>query len=198
MTGAGSRWGSAGNLLLGSSGSFSSLIVSNGGGVVDNFANIAFNGGSGNCTAVVTGANSLWTKSGQREHRQYRVAANVVIVTNGGLLGCVNVMAVGNGGANNQLIVGNGGVVVSGTGGRLGVTSASIGNVAVVAGSGSQWVTGSELDIGLAGSLNQMRVTNGGTVASVGAFIGANAVQGGTGSSNLLTLSGAGFDLEQF
>jgi T5SS/PEP-CTERM-associated repeat protein len=187
---AASAWRMGGNLALGSFGSVSTLVVTNGGKVVDNQGNIALNNGSSNNSAVVTGAGSLWTNNGNLNIGNAG-PFNQLVVSNGAVAACGGSFSVGNSGASNQLMLLSGGVIANNNG-RLGVFNLSDGNLAVVSGAGSLWTNRGEVDVGQGGSFNQLFVTNGGKIASVGAYIGANAAQSGSGNGNVVILTGAG------
>jgi len=189
---AGSSWSMSGNLVLGSSGSYELLVISNGAKVVNNFGNIALNAGSTGNSAIVTGSNSLWTNAGNVNVGNAG-GFNSLTVSNGATvaIAITSGINVGNIGASNQLTITSGGVVTTG-GAKMGLGPFSGGNVAIVSGSGSLWTNNGELDIGPSGSFNNLLITNGGQMFSAGAFIGANAVQGGSGNSNLVVLAGQG------
>jgi T5SS/PEP-CTERM-associated repeat protein len=187
VTGPNSRWSMGGNLELGYYGVYNQLIVTNGGRVENIYGNMGFNPGSIGNSAVVAGVNSLWTN---------RETVNVgnssgfcrVVVTNGGTVGA-GFLQIGNSGPSNQLTVAGGGKIIS-AGGRLGSTPSSGANVAVITGSGSQWNSTSGLEVGTSGSFNQLFLTNGGKIISGGAYVGANALQSGSGNSNLVVIAG--------
>ncbi len=192
VTGANSRWGVGGNLNFGVLGSFSRLIVTNGGRVENNFGNMAFNGGVSNA-AVVTGAGSVWTNRGSVNIGNSG-SFNQVLVTNNGRLGAGGGVNVGNGGSSNQLLITSGGVVTSSSGALTGNTG-SRGNVAVVRDVNSLWTMSSGLTVGANGDFNRLLVTNGAKIFSSGAYVGANSIQSGIGHSNLALLAGAGSTL---
>jgi T5SS/PEP-CTERM-associated repeat protein len=187
VTGANSDWNIGGNLDFGDYGSYSQLIVTNGGRVEDNFGNMGFNAGSVGNSAVVTGANSVWTN-----HSNVNVGNsagfNRVTVSNGGTLGA-GFVTVGNTGPSNQLTVASGGKIVSG-GGRLGNNASAPGNVAVITDAGSQWNSSSDIELGTSSSFNQLILTNGAKIISAGAYVGANPIQDGSGNSNLVVIAG--------
>ena len=83
---AGSVWINNGQLNIGTAGTSSTLLITNGGTVSDTLGLISFNfSGTTNNQVIVTGANSLWTNSGQ--------------------------VCVGNAGMFNTLLITNGGTV---------------------------------------------------------------------------------------
>jgi fibronectin-binding autotransporter adhesin len=136
VTGAGSVWSSAGELLLGYSGAANQLVVSNG-GVVQNLLSGYVGFFANNNAAIVTGTGSVWSN--------------------------VSLLRVGRDGSGNQLTVSDGGVVRS-VGGVLGSSVTGSNNLAVVTGAGSLWTNASLLTLGDSGSGNQLVVSNGGTV----------------------------------
>ncbi len=165
VTGTNSIWNNMGNLAIGSFGSFNNLIVTNGGKAFGSFGNIGHLSGSAFNVVTVAGNGSLWELT--------------------------ELLNVGNAGVSNRLVVAEGGRVVNPFG-RVGFGAASIGNLAVVKDSGSQWVSSTGLAVGEDTSYNQMLITNGGAVLSGGAYIGGKFTQSGSGSSNSVIITGAG------
>jgi T5SS/PEP-CTERM-associated repeat protein len=164
VTGTGSLWTNSGELRIGDSGRGNRLVVSNGGVLRTTSVRVGLGSSSATNNAVaVTGAGSLWTNSGQ--------------------------ILIGEFSGRNQLVVSNGGVVassdctLSGTGGF----DAARNNVAVVTGSGSL-LTSLSLYVGRYGGIgHQLVVSNGGTVADFGGFLGY-----GSASNNVGLVTGAG------
>lgn len=190
VTDASSVWSMGGNLNMGL-GPYGVLMVTNGGRVENNFGNMGFNSvASTGVTAIVTGNNSVWTNRSIL-NIGHSGPLNRVTVTSGGTLGCGSGINIGNGGASNQLIVTSGGRVLGG-GARFGLSTFSLGNLAVITDPGSQWTLTSELDVGDSSSFNQLFLTNGARILSAGVFVGAKFIQSGIGSSNLVVLAGAG------
>ncbi len=190
VSGVSSAWNCGGNLSVGYQGSFNLLVVTNGGKVANGNGALSFNGGSAFNAAIVTGPNSIWTNNGNVNIGN-NGPSNSVVLTNGGMLESANLVVVGNGQSSNRLDVVAGGMILS-DGGRIGGANFATGNVATVSGPGSQWIASSEVDVGFAGTANQLWLTNGGKIYSSGAFVGGSAIQSGTGRSSLLVIAGAG------
>jgi T5SS/PEP-CTERM-associated repeat protein len=63
VAGTNSVWNCANNLQLGVSGSGNSLVISNGGRVIDSSGFVGANPGSDSNSLLVVGANSIWTNT---------------------------------------------------------------------------------------------------------------------------------------
>jgi T5SS/PEP-CTERM-associated repeat protein len=97
--------------------------------------------------------------------------------------------AVGTNGSFNALIVTNAGVVRVSSSSRIGYTSTSSNNYALVSGVGSLWSNGVELSIGSTGSFNRLTVNDGARVLMDGrTWMGYDIVSG----HNSLSLDGTG------
>lgn len=161
------RWRMGGSLFIGSNGSMSRLIISNG-AFVENFsARLSFAGAAGNQTvssnnfALITGAGSVWSNR--------------------------NDLDVGQSGRNNQMIVSNGGRVVSVTA-SVGENGAASNNLALVTGSGSVWSNAMNLRVGVLGSSNRLVVEAGGRVHAGTGIVGDLS----SGSNNQVIVTGPG------
>ena len=156
----------SGNLYVGYYGSNNSLIISNGGRVVDQNGSVGFHD-DGN-TALVTGTNSLWSNASS--------------------------FYVGNCGSYAQLIVSNGGGVIS-SNGYIAEISKWSNCAAVITGTGSYWSNTGTLTIGSVAnggnnpsSGNSLLISGGGCVTDSNAVI-ANATNF---YSNSVTVTGVG------
>jgi M6 family metalloprotease-like protein len=163
VTGVGSLWSNALDLIVGNGGSGNSLTITNGGVVRNDNGRVADTPGSVANVVRVTGAGSLWTNSGT--------------------------VFIGREGSGNRLLLDDGGAVQSASDGFVGAGTASDNNLALVSGAGSVWRSAGELRVGGQGSLNAVIVSNGGAVVnnngSIGGSTGASAnraVVTGTGS----------------
>lgn len=147
VAGTGSAW-TNNNLYFGWSGSFNTLIISNAGRVMNNFASYVAHGfaGSRSNSVLVTGTNSVWNMGGE--------------------------LVFGNNGAGNRLVITNGGRVFNASG-RIGEEPGSSGNTALVTGAGSSWTNTATLTVGRAGGHNQVTVNKGGRLYSFYASLGA-------------------------
>ena len=175
VTGSGSTWLSAGDVVIGYSGIGNRLEVSNGGTVSNGVVNyagglsggiIGFNEGSTDNSVLVTGTGSQWNSSGD--------------------------LFVGFNGAGNSMVISNGGSISNSQvdfGGVLGWGAASSNNTVIVTDAGSTWTNSGNLTIGYEGSANSMVISNGGTVAvASNSYIG-NA---STSSNNSVLVTGEG------
>jgi T5SS/PEP-CTERM-associated repeat protein len=208
----------AGDLTIGTNGSFTTLIITNSGAVTNTGGGaIGLNAAAKTNRVIVTGANSTWDIAnnlavgsagsfnelimtnggkvfgsfGNIGHLSTSAYNTATVTGNGSIWTLTNVLNVGNAGRSNRLVVANAAKAVSG-GGYVGFGSSSIGNVAVITGAGSQWSNDSGLPVGGDSSFNQMVISNGAAVLSDGAYVGGKFTQSGAGSSNSVIITGAG------
>ena len=166
VTGAGSSWNGGGDLFVGESGSANSLVITNGGTVINAQVNyggvIGLNVGGNNNSVLITGIGSTWSNGGN--------------------------LTVGWNGASNSMAVMSGGRVVSS---QAIVGDGSSSNSVLVTGTGSTWNNSGDLIIGASGLSNSMIVSNGATVANgqvnYGGVIGLNP----GANNNSVVVSGA-------
>lgn len=205
-----------GNLTIGTNGSFTSLVITNGGAVTNSSSGIiGLNVTSKTNRVVVTGTNSIWD-IGTTLVVGSAGSANLLLVTNGGLVAnnfgnlanttsssnntviitgtnslwtMSNALNVGNSGASNQLVIANGGRVENANA-QLGNVISSSRNRATVTGPGSIWVNALALDVGRDSSLNQLTITNGGRVVSSGGYLAGSPSAFSSGSSNSAIVTG--------
>ena len=160
VSGTGSAWSNNGNLFMGNSGAYCSMIISNGGTVVDAAVAIGYSAGANSNTVLVTDPNSVWTNT--------------------------NPFYIGQTGYGNSLVISNGGKVFSGTG-TLGYSAAGgSNNSAVVTGTGSAWNVAGKLTVGQASKVNSLVIASGGSVTCTNLTTSATA----TTSNNLITVNG--------
>jgi T5SS/PEP-CTERM-associated repeat protein len=115
VTGPGSVWTNALNILLGDSGSGNRLIVSNGGVVQNRFSYMGFDssGSSSNNVAVVTGSGSLWNNANDL-FVGYFGGRNQLVVSNGGTVFARNAfLGVFPIATNNRIEINGGSLLVS-------------------------------------------------------------------------------------
>ena len=133
-------WVVAGDLLVGNGGAGNSLLITNGAQVASSNGYIGNSNTAQNNIVLVTGSGSSWT--------------------------ITNDFVVGNSGSANILNIING-AVVSNANGFVGAQAGSSNNIAVVAGSGANWINEETLTIGAAGnSSNVVAAVSGGTVTA--------------------------------
>jgi T5SS/PEP-CTERM-associated repeat protein len=145
VAGAGSAW-TNNNLYFGWSGGFNTMLISNAGRVMNNFASyVAHTAASSSNSVLVTGTNSLWNMGGE--------------------------LVFGNNGPGNRLVITNGGRVFNASG-RLGEEPGSSGNTALVTGAGSSWTNTATLTVGRSGGYNLVTVNQGARLYSFYASLG--------------------------
>ena len=111
----GARWLVGSNLFVGSNGSFSRFVVSNGALVRNDTGEIGARDSATNNLALVTGPGSVWSNA--------------------------STLIIGRSGSGNLLVVSNGGMVRSASS-FFGISSSTSNNMAVVTGPGSVWSAG--------------------------------------------------------
>ena len=163
VTGPGSVWSNTYALYVGYSGAGNSLVISNGGQVVNyyRYGCMGYNFSSSNNSVLVTGAGSVWSASEELD--------------------------VGYSGAGNSLVISDGGLVVSLLGGHMGYDSSSSSNSVLVTGAGSVWSASEELDVGYWGGGNSLVISNGGLVVNDIGYVGSWG-----SSSNSVLVTGPG------
>ena len=167
LTNAGISTLGAGSSVPGNLGSFNQLVISNGavmrntqGVPRDHYIGFQF---SSYNTMTVSGTNSLFS------NHEFSPAS----------------FFIGSAGSTNQFFVSNGGAVETDNG-FVGGGSTSSNNLALIADPGSRWTCASSLQLGNAGSFNQLIVSNSATVATRNLFVG------GISSSNNSLILAAG------
>lgn len=213
VTGLGSVWENAGNLVVGSTGSGNHLTVADGGQVSNLNGYLGLNGAGGNNQVKVTGTNSVW-QNAQDLIVGYAGSNNRLVVTNGGLVSSVNGLIGRNNNQNNSVTVGGAGslwdirehlgVGNSGTGnqlviaagGRVNSTAASIDapagtpnartNQVLVTGADSLWANRGAVMVGASSSFNQLRLESGGTLSAASLQVGNDELS----YNNVLTVRG--------
>lgn len=189
VTGNGSLWDCSGDMYVGVNGPVNSLVISNGGQVISGNGYLGANPGSDRNSALVVGANSVWTNSSDVYVGDFGVG-NSLVITNGGRVinnyGWVgrnpgsdnnSVMVVGTNsvwtnssdvyvgcyGAGNSLVISNGGQVC-GSWGLVGYSANSFNNQALVTGAGSLWTNSVYVFVGDFGYSNSLVISNGARV----------------------------------
>ncbi|MFZ2643261.1 MAG: PEP-CTERM sorting domain-containing protein [Verrucomicrobiia bacterium] len=200
VSGAGTVWSNSSDLQVGAVSSGNQLVITNGGRVVSSMGFIGYSLGANSNSVLVN--NALWSNT-NGFGVGYGGSFNSLIITNGGAVinsttGGVGVLPGAN--YNTALISGSGSVWSNGNGfaiglygmgnrltinagGRLVTADASFGenagansNVVVVTGSGSVWSNRGDMTIGYATVGNQLVISNGGVVRTLGDFrLGTNS-----------------------
>ena len=83
VTGGGSTWNCADNMYVGLNGPANSLVISNGGRIINTDGSVGSNPGSDGNSALVTGAGSVWTNNGDL-YVGYFASGNGLTIRNGG------------------------------------------------------------------------------------------------------------------
>jgi T5SS/PEP-CTERM-associated repeat protein len=167
VEGSGSSWWNGQPLRVGWDGAGNSLIISNGGEVINSDGYIGLNQSSSNNLALVAGSGSVWTNTGT--------------------------LTVGWAGAGNTLVISNGGTVIDNqayVGGNPAIEGypGSSNNFVLVTDPGSLWTNETYFWIGYAGMANGLVVSNGGHVVSLYGSIGLYY----SSSNNSVLVSGSG------
>ena len=205
-------------LIVGVYGSFNSLVVSNGGTVVNSGNGwIGRTTNSSNNSVLVTGEGSTW-RSGLLDVGRLG-PGNRLIISNGGSVICQwsyisqetnssnntvlvtgegsiwtnsRSLVVGNQDGGNSMVISNGGTVVAFEGNWVGISTNASNNTVIVTGAGSTWKSYASFVMGYESTGNRLVVSNGGTVNVIpfGGFhdIGARP----NSSNNSVLITGAG------
>ncbi len=200
VTGAGTVWSNSGDLRVGAVSSGNQLIITNGGTVMSSMGFIGYGLGANSNSVLIN--NAVWRNTNGLGVG-YGGSYNSLIVTNGGQVinsttGGVGVLpganyntalisgsgsvwsngggfAVGLYGVGNRVTVNAGGLLVTADV-SMGENTGANSNVVVVTGSGSVWSNRGDMTIGYATVGNQLVITNGGVVRTLGDFrLGTNA-----------------------
>ena len=209
VTDTGSIWSNSGTLAFGYNGRYNSLVISNGGMVVDSLGYVYSSSGITSNTVLVTGSGSVWNNSGTLVVGQGKGSGNSLVIQNGGLVICSNAVLLstsnlvlvtgstwsnrgdlylGSAGTGNSLVISNSGQVVNGT--------CYVGDNAAIGGSNSVRVAGGFgllktawgndiLYVGYLGSGNSVVIT-GGSVSATNVVVGAASAT----CDNVLELDG--------
>ena len=162
----GSVWVHTGTLDLGYAGAYNSLVVSNGGLLVDGNGYVGNVTNSISNTVLVTGPGSIWTN--------------------------LTTVYIGYSGSGNSVTINNGGQMVTpasnGATRYVGYAASSSNNSILVSGAGSAWLDNgnANVDIGNSGPANNMSIRNGGVVLSYSSIIGS------AGRSNWVLVADSG------
>jgi len=192
VTGDGSLWTNTSHLTVGGYAPFNTLIISDGGRVVNDAGYLGRSQPTAtNNSVVVTGSNSIWISRSSLNIGLAGVG-NSLIITNGGTVVCNGgtIATSGNrvlvsdsdsvwsnsssliiNGVENSITVSNGGLLHSVL--YLGFQAGTSSNRMEVTGTGR--FTGSGFIVGQVGSDNEMVFSNGATVTSINATIGYDA-----------------------
>ncbi len=134
------------DLIVGTSGSFTRLILSSSALLTNNgYAYIGFNAGANSNAAVIQDPNTRWLMSGS--------------------------VLVGSSGSFNTLLITNG-ALMSSSNGTVGALFGANSNQVTVTGTGATWSNSTLLSVGLLGSFNSLLISNGGTVSAARVAVG--------------------------
>jgi T5SS/PEP-CTERM-associated repeat protein len=201
VTGSGSVWVNTLSLTVGFEGTGNSMVISNGGQVVDAGCNLGDEGGSSNNFVLVIGPGSVWTNNGGLSigapgagaGNQLLVSGGACVFSTSGLVnspGTIGVSITGTGSiwsmtgglvvgvanGTNTLTVSDGAQLLDASG-EMGEDGGVIyGNAVLVTGSGSVWSNSGTLTIGEGGAGNSLVITNGGTVVDTVGVVGSSGI----------------------
>jgi T5SS/PEP-CTERM-associated repeat protein len=219
VTGSGSLWSNALELVFGFDSAGNQMVISNGGMVRNGVGYLGNTASANNNLVVVTDPDSVWTNGSVlnvgyngASGNQLRVSnggrvvnsdgfigfnatsrSNTVLVTgSGSTWNNLTNLTVGNNGSGNLLIASNGATVFTSGDSGVGANSGAKTNSVLITGSGSRWLSGamSSLFVGSNGSFNQMIISGGALVADRDGYVGLGS--GGGGSNNTVSVFGAG------
>jgi T5SS/PEP-CTERM-associated repeat protein len=207
-----------GNLTVGNSGSFTTLVITNQGTVTNSAAGIiGAQFAAHHNSVIVTGPGSVWA-NGTTLAIGSSGSLNQLLITNGGLVAntfgnigfnsgsssnrvvvtgsgshwvCTETVNVGNSSPYCSVLIAAGGRVTAHSG-RLGNGFASLGNSLVITDPGSEWSSDNAIWVGEQRNFNQLVISNGATALSYGAYAGGNFAQSGSGHSNSVIITGTG------
>src|SRR5262249_13712086 len=145
VSGVGSLWTNAAELVIGSTGGGSQLGVSDGAQVYNTTAYLGYFGAGAHNSAWVSGTNALWHNCSDL-FVGYLSSGNQLGITNGGRIRCANATLGRNYNRDNS---------------------------AAITGPGSLWQVDGALVVGNSGYQNQMLIAQGGRVTCAQAYIDA-------------------------
>jgi fibronectin-binding autotransporter adhesin len=208
----------AGDLIVGTNGSFTRLLITSA-GVVTNTGNgyIGQNFGASSNQVEVSDINSSWqVASNLWVGNLFGGICNELVISNGASMLCSSAIVgqtfsggnsitvsgfgsvlmasafqVGKSSISNRVVISQGGQVADSSG-RIGTDSSynvAEFNLVLVTDPGSLWTNGSALSVGDTGSYNQLIISNGGMVIDTDGFIGHNLQ---LTSNNVVTVTGPG------
>ncbi|MBI3882104.1 MAG: hypothetical protein HY301_18850 [Verrucomicrobia bacterium] len=151
----------AGDLTVGTNGSNTGLVLTNG-AVLTNTgaAYIGLNAGANSNSVTLAGAGTQWLSTSN--------------------------LSIGFGGSLNSLVISGGAVVTNQGANTIGFSAGSSFNSVAVVGTGSVWAGQSDLTVGLFGAANSLVVSSGGVVRDVNGVVGADTAS----SNNFVLMSG--------
>jgi len=215
ITDPGSAWLGNDSLYVGSDGSLNQLFVRNGARVTSGIATLGGLAAADGNQALVTDSGSSWTNqldlnvgeggSGNRLTisnaatlaslssgfigRNVTAISNTVLLTDAGTRWLIaSNLFVGSNGPFSRLVVSSGARLQNNVG-AIGGGPSSSNNAVMVTGAGSVWSNANSLELGVRGKANQLVVSNGALVYSVGGFLGGNTT---SSTSNEAVVTGAG------
>src|SRR5436190_2265356 len=151
-----------GGVTVGTNGSFTLLILTNGALLTNSGSGtIGLNGSANSNSVRLTSTDTRW------------------------FMGLD--LTVGSNGSMNHLVISNGARVENNFG-AVGISPLSSNNDALVTGAGSLWSNRNDFYVGYVGHGNSLIVSNGGTLANNSGVLGIDALS----SNNLATITGAG------
>jgi T5SS/PEP-CTERM-associated repeat protein len=190
VTTPGSVWTNQNDLYVGYVGQGNSLVISNGGLVVNSAGILGSDQLSINNLAVITGSGSLWSNRASLTVG-FISRGNTLVVSNSARVFASNNVIVGldSGSISNSLVLSSGAFLTNRNNGALGVNPGGNGNRAFVSGSNTLWGLGQSLFVGSNGAMNRLVVSNG---AQVFNSLAGNIGSSTDSSNNSAVVTGAG------
>jgi len=171
VSGTGSVLSSTSEIIVGQYGTDNTMIIENGGVATTHYGIIGDdNWGADRNVAIIDGVGSRWE--------------------------AWNELTVGDGGANNRMVITNGATVISDNNAFIGKQTDADDNVAIVTGGGSSWSGISWLRIGSGSSGNRLEVNDGGGVEADVAHIGSLGFYGYPAGGNSVVVEGEGSEFK--
>lgn len=137
VTGSSSVWSCSGDLIIGTSSAYNSLVISDGGKVLSDNSYLGGltgeDGDAGENTMLVTGPGSVWSNNHDLVLGNYG-DNNSLVISNGGLLVSGGAMVVGVFANDNTVVISDGGTVAVSTNLLVGDNAGYVGNCVTLSG----------------------------------------------------------------
>ena len=198
VTGPGSMLTNASDLYVGYAGSSNSMVISNGGVVVNSNGYVGYDAASSNNSVTATGANSHWSNAGDLL-LGYNGSSNSLSVNAGAGVSIDGNVLIGRyaPSSKNTLTLDGEGTGLTNSGTYFNIGQRGNSNEVIVAGGASLVAQSTEVDgfnVGFYGSSNRLVISNGGKVSDWFANIGWDS--NSSGNSAVVTGSGSSWSNE--
>ncbi len=212
ISGVTSNW--SGDYFVGYTNYANTLVIENGGILVNDVGWLGNQWSSSNNSVLVTGAGSVWSNrfgllvgnNGTRNtvtiREGGRVSAtsvtlgrhsssnSVLVYGTGTVWDTGSSLSVGNSGSDNSVVISNGGFAVVGNG-SIGLNPSSARNIVEVTGNGSVWTNSGPLYVGNLGPSNRLVIRDGGRVINQNGYLSVDGFYSQS-RSNLAWVADAG------